>query len=262
MGLFDGKTALIFGVANNRSIAWGIAQALQREGCELAFSYGGPPLEKRVRPLAESVGAKLVEECDVTDDAAIERVFNRVRETYGTIDALVHAVAFADRQDLEGQFVDTSREGFKMAMDISAYSLVALTRAAAPLMPNGGSVLTLTYYGSQKVAPHYNVMGVAKAALEASVRYLASDLGPRGIRVNAISAGPIKTLAAAGIAGFRKLLSYSEKVSPLRKLVTQEDVGNAALWLLSDWSGAVTGEVVYVDAGWNIMGLTVPFEEL
>ena len=262
MGLFEGKTALVFGVANHRSIAWGIAQALHREGCELAFSYGIPQLEKRVRPLAESVNAKVVEECNVADDAAIERVFAKVKDTYGTIDVLVHAIAYAEREDLDGRFVDTSREGFKTALDISAYSLVALTRAAVPLMPDGGSVLTMTYYGSEKVAPHYNVMGVAKAALEASVRYLAHDLGTQGIRVNAISAGPIKTLAAAGVAGFRKMLSFSEKTSPLRMLVTPEDVGNAALWLLSDWSRAVTGEVVYVDAGWNIMGLTVPFEEL
>jgi enoyl-[acyl-carrier protein] reductase I len=249
-------------VANERSIAWGIAQALHREGCELAFSYGAPALEKRARPLAESVGAKLIEECDVGDDAAIAHLFDKVKETYGTIDVLVHSIAFADRQDLQGRFVDTSRDGFKMAMDVSAYSLVALTRAAEPLMPNGGAVLTMTYYGSVKVAPQYNVMGVAKAALEACVRYLASDLGPKGIRVNAISAGPIKTLAAAGVGGFRKILGYSEKASPLRTLVTTEDVGNTALWLLSDWSRAVTGEVVYVDAGWNIMGLTVPLEEL
>ncbi len=262
MGLFDGKTGLIFGVANERSIAWGIARALHREGCELAFSYGAPPLERRVRPLAESVGAKLIEECDVGDDDAIARLFERVKETYGTIDVLVHSIAYAERSDLQGRFVDTSREGFKIAMDISAYSLVALTRAAEPLMPNGGAVLTMTYYGSVKVAPQYNVMGVAKAALEACVRYLASDLGPKGIRVNAISAGPIKTLAAAGVGGFRKILSYSEKASPLRTLVTTEDVGNTALWLLSDWSRAVTGAVVYVDAGWNIMGLTVPLEEL
>jgi enoyl-[acyl-carrier protein] reductase I len=245
MGLFDGKKALIFGVANDRSIAWGIAQALHREGCELGFSYGAPPLEKRVRPLAESVGASLIEECNVADDTA-----------------LVHSIAFADRQDLSGRFVDTSREGFKMALDISAYSLVALTRAAEPLMTNGGAVLTMTYYGSVKVAPQYNVMGVAKAALEACVRYLASDLGPKGIRVNAISAGPIKTLAASGVGGFKKILGYSEKASPLRTLVKTEDVGNTALWLLSDWSRGVTGEVVYVDAGWNIMGLTVPLEEL
>jgi enoyl-[acyl-carrier protein] reductase I len=262
VGLLDGKTALIFGVANERSIAWGIAQALHREGCELAFGYGAPMLEKRVRPLAESVGARLVELCDVTDDTAIERVFEKVKETYGTIDVLVHAIAFADRRDLQGRFVETSRDGFKMALDVSAYSLVALTRAAEPLMANGGSILTLTYYGSVKVAPQYNVMGVAKAALEACVRYLASDLGPKGIRVNAISAGPIKTLAASGVSGFKKILAYSEQASPLRTLITTEDVGNTALWLLSDWSRGVTGEIVYVDAGWNIMGLTVPIDKL
>ncbi len=262
MGLFDGKTALIFGVANERSIAWGIAQALRQEGCELAFSYGGAPLEKRVRPLAESLGARFIEECDVSDDTAIRDTFARVKDTYGTIDALVHSIAFADRRDLQGRFVDTSRDGFKMALDISAYSLVALTRAAEPLMTNGGAVLTMTYYGSVKVAPQYNVMGVAKAALEACVRYLASDLGPKGIRVNAISAGPIKTLAASAVGGFKKMLAYSEQAAPLRKLVSIEDVGNTALWLLSDWGRAVTGETVYVDAGWNIMGLTVPMDKL
>lgn len=262
MGLFDGKTALIFGVANERSIAWGISRALYREGCELAFSYGAPPLEKRVRPLAESVGAKLVEECNVADDTAIKHLFKKVEETYGTIDVMVHSIAFADRADLQGRFVETSREGFKMALDVSAYSLVALTRAAEPLMTNGGSILTMTYYGSVKVAPRYNVMGVAKAALEACVRYLASDLGPKGIRVNAISAGPIRTLAAAGVGGFKKILGYSERTAPLRTLVTTEDVGNTALWLLSDWSRGVTGEVTYVDAGWNILGLTVPLDEL
>lgn len=262
MGLFDGKTALIFGVANERSIAWGISRALHREGCELAFSYGAPPLEKRVRPLAESVGAKLVEECNVADDTAIKHLFKKVEETYGTIDVMVHSIAFADRADLQGRFVETSREGFKMALDVSAYSLVALTRAAEPLMTNGGSILTMTYYGSVKVAPRYNVMGVAKAALEACVRYLASDLGPKGIRVNAISAGPIRTLAAAGVGGFKKILGYSERTAPLRTLVTTEDVGNTALWLLSDWSRGVTGEVTYVDAGWNILGLTVPLDEL
>ena len=262
MGLFDGKTALIFGVANNRSIAWGIAQALHREGCKLAFSYAGPALEKRVRPLAESVGSDFVEVCDVSDDTAIERLFGVAKERLGTIDALVHCIAFADREELQGRFVDTSRDGFKTALDVSAFSLVALTRAAEPLMPNGGSILTLTYYGSVKVAPRYNVMGVAKAALEACVRYLASDLGQQGIRVNAISAGPIKTLAAAGVGGFKKILSYSEKVAPLRTLITREDVGNTALWLLSDWSRGVTGDIVYVDAGWNIMGLTVPLDQL
>ena len=262
MGLFDGKKALIFGVANERSIAWGIAQALHREGCELGFSYGVPPLEKRVRPLAESVDSKFVEECDVTDDDAIERVFAKAKERYGTIDCLVHSIAYADRKELSGGYIDTSREGFKQALDVSAYSLVALTRAAVPLMPEGGSILTMTYYGSVKVAPQYNVMGVAKAALEASVRYLASDLGPQKIRVNAISAGPIKTLAASAVGGFKKLLNYAERVAPLRENVDTEDVGNTALFLLSDWGRMITGEVVYVDAGWNIMGLTVPFDEL
>lgn len=262
MGLFDGKTALIFGVANERSIAWGIAQALHREGCEVGFSYGAPPLEKRVRPLAESVGSRFIEECDVTDDEAIERVFAKAKETYGSIDCLVHSIAYADRKELQGDYLDTSREGFRTALDISAYSLVALTRAAVPLMRKGGSVLTMTYYGSVKVAPKYNVMGVAKAALEASVRYLAADLGPQRIRVNAISAGPIKTLAASAVGGFKKLLNYAERVSPLRENVETEDVGNTALYLLSDWSRMVTGEVIYVDAGWNIMGLTVPVDEL
>lgn len=262
MGLLDGKTVLIFGIANKNSIAWGVAQALHREGAELAFSYAIPQLEKRVRPLAESLGATFIEECNVADDAAIEHVFAKVKETYGTIDGLVHAIAYAERGDLGGRYVDLSRSGFQVALEISAYSLVALTKAAEPLMPNGGSVLTMTYYGSVKVTPYYNVMGVAKAALEASVRYLAHDLGPQGIRVNAISAGAIKTLAAAGVSGFRKMLGYSKKVAPLRKLVTTEDVGNAAVWMLSDWSSSVTGEILYVDAGWNIMGLTVPFEEL
>jgi enoyl-[acyl-carrier protein] reductase I len=262
MGIMEGKTALIFGVANKSSIAWGIAQALHEQGAELAFSYAIPELEKRVLPLAESVGAKVVEMADVTDDAAIDRVFEKVRETHGTIDTLVHAVAYAEREDLNGRFVDTSREGFKTALDISAYSLVALARRAEKLMPQGGSIVTMTYYGSVAVMPNYNVMGVAKAALESCVRYLASDLGPQGIRVNAISAGPIKTLAATGVAGFRSLLHYHEEVAPLRSMVTQEDIGRTAAWLCSDWGRSVTGEVIYVDSGWNIMGMTVPFGEL
>jgi enoyl-[acyl-carrier protein] reductase I len=262
MGIMEGKTALIFGVANKSSIAWGIAQALHEQGAKLAFSYAIPELEKRVLPLAESVGAKVVEMADVTDDAAIDRVFERVRETHGTIDTLVHAVAYAEREDLNGRFVDTSREGFKTALDISAYSLVALARRAEKLMPQGGSIVTMTYYGSVAVMPNYNVMGVAKAALESCVRYLASDLGPQGIRVNAISAGPIKTLAATGVAGFRSLLHYHEEVAPLRSMVTQEDIGRTAAWLCSDWGRSVTGEVIYVDSGWNIMGMTVPFGEL
>ncbi len=262
MGLFEGKKGLIFGVANKYSIAWGIAQVLAAEGAELGFSYAVPALERRVRPLAESVGSQFIEQCDVTKDDEIERTFAKAQEVFGTIDFLVHAIAFANREDLDGLFVDTSRDGFHVAMDISVYSLIALTRAAVPLMPNGGSIVTLTYYGSEKVMPHYNVMGVAKAALEASVRYLASDLGPRNIRVNAISAGPIKTLSASGVAGFRKMLKYFGNVAPLRRNITQEEVGRTAAWLLSDWASAVTGEVIYVDAGYNIMGLTVPLEEL
>src|SRR5574341_685855 len=262
MGLLDGKKALIFGVANKYSIAWGIAQALHEQGAQLAFSYGIPELEKRVKPLAESVGVSFVEECNVNDDAALDSVFNKYKAQYGTIDILIHAVAYAERQDLEGRFVETSRSGFKTALETSAYSLVAMAQRAEPLMPNGGAIVAMTYYGSVAVMPHYNVMGVAKAALESAVRYLAHDLGPQGIRVNAISAGPIKTLAASGVSGFRKMLAYHEKVAPLRKDITQEDVGKTALWLCSDWGSAVTGEVVYVDAGWNIMGMTVPFEEL
>jgi enoyl-[acyl-carrier protein] reductase I len=262
MGSMEGKTALVFGVANKNSIAWGIAQALHEQGAELAFSYAIPELEKRVRPLAESVGAKVVEMADVTDDAAIDRVFEKVEEAHGTIDTLVHAVAYAKREDLSGRFVDTSREGFKTALDISAYSLVALARRAEKLMPKGGSIVTMTYYGSVAVMPNYNVMGVAKAALEACVRYLASDLGPQGIRVNAISAGPIKTLAASGVAGFNGLLHYHEKVAPMRSMVTKEDIGQTATWLCSEGGRSVTGQVIYVDSGWSTMGMTVPFDEL
>ena len=262
MGLLEGKTALICGVANKHSIAWGIAEALHAQGAELSFSYGMERLERRVRPLAESVGARLIEQCDVTDDAALDRLFAQVAATYGQIDILIHAVAYAEREDLSGRFVDTSRTGFRTALEVSAYSLVALARRAEPLMPPGSSVVTLTYYGSVAVMPNYNVMGVAKAALESAVRYLANDLGPKGIRVNAISAGPIKTLSASGIAGLRKLLEYHERVAPLRQGVTQEDVGQTAVYLCSDLSRLVTGEVLYVDAGWNVLGLTVPFEEL
>ncbi len=262
MGLMDGKVALIFGVANKRSIAWGIAQRLHAEGAELAFSYAGPVLERRVKPLAESVNSRLVEPCDVTKDDEIEALFQKVKETYGRIDALVHSIAFANREDLEGAFLNTTREGFRLALEISAYSLVALTRAAVPLMPNGGSIVAMTYYGAEKVLPRYNVMAVAKAALECSVRYLAAELGHRNIRVNAISAGPVKTLAAAGIPGFRKMLHYAERSAPLRRSITQDEIGKTALWLLSDLSSAVTGETVYVDAGYHILGLTEPFEEI
>ena len=255
MGLLDGKTALIFGVANDHSIAWGIAQALHAEGAEVGFSSVESLLEKRVRPLATSIGSTFVEPCDVQSDADIERVFRRWGETSDHLDILVHALAFAKREDLAGGFVDTSRDGFALAMDVSAYSLVALAREARPLLRPGSSVLTLTYYGAEKVVSNYNVMGVAKAALEASVRYLAADLGPDGVRVNAISAGPIRTLAAAGIAGFKKMYGAFDDVAPLRSNISIEDVGKTAVYLVSDLSSAVTGEVIHVDGGFNIVGV-------
>jgi enoyl-[acyl-carrier protein] reductase I len=261
MKLLEGKKALIFGIANKNSIAWGIAKSLHAQGCELGFSYGFEQLERRVRPLAAELGVEFVEECNIEKDDEIEKVFQKVGEHFGHIDILVHAIAHAKREDLAGTYVDTSRDGFQLAMDVSVYSLVALTRAAVPLMTNGGgSIICLTYYGAEKAVPHYNVMGVAKAALEASTRYLAADLGPQNIRVNAISAGPIKTLSAAGIAGFRKMLKYTEERSPLRRNVTQEEVGQTALWLASNLSSGVTGEVIYVDAGYNILGMPEPPE--
>ena len=255
MGLLDGKTALIFGVANDHSIAWGIAKALHDEGAEVGFSSVESLIEKRVRPLAASIGSTFVEPCDVQSDDDIARVFARWGETHESLDTLVHALAYARREDLEGTFVDTSRDGFALAMDVSAYSLVALTRAAGPYLHRGSSVITLSYYGAEKVVSHYNVMGVAKAALEASVRYLAADLGPSGVRVNAISAGPVRTLAAAGIAGFKKMYAAFDDVAPLRSNITPEDVGRSALYLASDLSSAVTGEILYVDGGFNIMGV-------
>ena len=260
MGALSGKTALIFGVANDHSIAWGIAKAFHAEGAKLGFSYGVPTLEKRVRPLAESVGATFIEICDVTKDEEIATVFAKAEAEFGTIDILVHAIAYANREDLAGRFVDTSRAGFALAHDISVYSLVALARAARPLMPNGGSILTLTYYGAEKVVPKYNVMGVAKASLEAAMRYLASDLGPEGIRVIAISAGPIRTLAASGISGFRDYQRTFASQAPLRKNVTIDDVGATAAFLSSDGAGGITGEVLYVDSGYNIMGMQSPDE--
>ena len=258
MNLLEGKTALIFGVANDHSIAWGIAKQLHAHGARLAFSYAGEALERRVRPLAESVGASFVEPCDVGRDADIEAVFAKAATALGRIDILVHAVAYAGREELSRPYYETSRAGFQTALDISVYSFTALARAARPLMPDGGSMLTLTYYGSQKVMPNYNVMGVAKAALEASVRYLASELGPQGIRVNAISAGPVRTLSAAGVSGFKDLYRAFTEIAPLRRPITIEDVGGAAVWLASDLSRTVTGEVVYVDSGYNILGLTTP----
>ena len=261
-GLMQGKRGLIMGLANERSLAWGITKALADQGAELAFSYQGEALEKRVRPLAESVGSDFLIDCDVSDMAGLDAAFETLAARWPTIDFLVHAIGFSDKNELRGKYVDTSLENFLLTMNISAYSFVAVTRKARAMMPNGGSVLTLSYYGAEKVVPHYNVMGVAKAALETSVKYLAMDLGPENIRVNAISAGPIKTLAASGVAGFRKMLSSHDRAAPLRESVSQEDIGNAALYLCSDLAARVTGQVLYVDAGWNILGMTVPFEEL
>ena len=261
MELLKGKKVLIFGLANKRSIAWGIAKAFHQNGATLGFSYGIPQLERRVMPMAEELGVDFVEMCDVAKDDDIDAVFEKASDRFGTIDILIHSVAFARRDDLTGRFVDTSRDGFALALDISAYSLVALSQRAAGLMPNGGSVLTMSYYGAEKAVPHYNVMGVAKAALEASVRYLAMELGPEGIRVNAISAGPIKTLSAAGIPGFRKMLRYTSERNPLRRNVDQDEVGKAALWLCSDLASGVTGEVVHVDAGYHILGMPEPPEK-
>ena len=258
MGLPEGRKALIFGVANDHSIAWGIAQALHAHGAIVGFSSVESLIERRVRPLAERLGSRFVEPCDVQDDTQIAGVFERWRAREGSLDILVHALAFAKREELSGMYADTSRDGFHLAMDVSAYSLVALVRAARPLMTNGGSVLTLTYYGAEKVVANYNVMGVAKAALEASVRYLAADLGPAGIRINAISAGPVRTLAAAGIAGFKAMYGQFADVAPLRRNITIEDVGGTAVYLASDLSAAVTGEVVYVDGGFNILGVPTP----
>ena len=249
--LMNGKRGIIFGVANDKSIAWGIAQQLRAAGAELAFTYLNESLEKRVRPLAESLDAKIVLPCDVQNEEDIAAVFAELKKQWGHVDFVVHAVAFANREDLKQPFSQTSREGFQLALDISAYSLVAVTRAAIPVMTEGGSIVTMTYLGSVRSVPAYNVMGVAKAALEASVRYLAAELGTQGIRVNAVSAGPIKTLAASGIANFKEKLRIAEERSPLGRLVTQEDVGKATLYLLSDLASGVTGEIHYVDGGFS-----------
>ena len=258
MGLLEGRKALVFGVANDHSIAWGIAKAFHDEGAIVGFSSVESLIERRVRPLAESIGATFVEPADLQSDEQIRAVMEKWAAINGEIDILVHAVAYAKREDLDGSFLDTSRDGFALALDVSAYSLVALTREARPYLHRGSSVITLTYYGAEKVVTHYNVMGVAKAALEASVRYLAADLGPDGIRVNAISAGPIRTLSAGGIAGFRKLYGPFNEIAPLRAHVTIEDVGRTATYLGSDLSSAVTGEVIYVDGGFSILGVPTP----
>lgn len=256
MGMLEGKKGVIFGVANEKSIAWAIARLLRQEGMELAFTYAGEVLESRVRPLAESAGSKIILPCDVTDDAQIQNVFDTLKLEWGTLDTLVHSLAFAKKDELKGEFLNTTREGFKIALDVSAYSLVALTKAALPLMEGrDGTIVTLSYYGAEKVIANYNVMGVAKAALETSVKYLAADLGPKKVRINTISAGPVKTLAAMGITGFKGILDVVQTKSPLRRNVTQDDVAKTALYLLSDLSSGVTGETIHVDAGYNIMGI-------
>ncbi|MFT6537032.1 MAG: enoyl-[acyl-carrier protein] reductase I [Loktanella salsilacus] len=250
-----GKRGLIMGLANDKSIAWGIAKSLSDAGAELAFSYQGDALKKRVDPLAASVGSSLVLPCDVGDEASIDALFESLKAEWGTMDFIVHAIGFSDKNELRGRYVDTSRQNFLTSMDISVYSFTAVVKRAAEMMTDGGSALTLTYYGAEKVMPHYNVMGVAKAALEASVRYMAEDLGKDGIRVNAISAGTIKTLAASGIGDFRLIMKWNEYNAPLRRTVTQEEVGKSALYLLSDLGSAVTGEVLHVDAGYHVVGM-------
>jgi enoyl-[acyl-carrier protein] reductase I len=256
--LMQGKRGLVMGVANDRSIAWGIARAVAAQGAEVAFTYQGEALEKRVRPLAESIGSSLVLPCDVADDASMDAAFDAVAKAWGKIDFLVHAIGYADKQFLRGRYLDTPRAAFLQAMDISCFSFVAVGQRAAALMSAGGSMLTLSYLGAERVTPHYNVMGVAKAALESSVRYMATDLGERGIRVNAISAGPIKTLAASGIGDFRYILRWNQYNAPLRRNVTIEDVGGSGLYLLSDLASGVTGEVHHVDSGYHVVGMKNP----
>ncbi len=253
--IMEGKRGLIMGVANDRSLGWGISKAVSAQGAELAFTFQGEALEKRVRPLAETLGSTLVLDCDVTNEQSVSRVFEALSARWGRLDFLVHAIAFSDKEELKGKYVETSRGNFLRTLEISCYSFTDLCRRAAPLMTNGGSLLTLTYYGAERVMPHYNVMGVAKAALEASVRYLAVDLGGQNIRVNAISAGPIKTLAAAGIGDFRYILKWNQYNSPLKRNVSIEDVGGAGLYLLSDLAAGVSGEVHHVDCGYHVVGM-------
>ncbi|AOZ69043.1 enoyl-[acyl-carrier-protein] reductase [Rhodobacter xanthinilyticus] len=253
--LMAGKRGLIMGLANDKSIAWGIAKALGNAGAELAFSYQGEALKKRVEPLAAQLGSDILVECDVADQGSLDRLFETLKEKWGTLDFVVHAIGFSDKNELRGRYVDTSPANFAMTMDISVYSFTAVCKRAAEMMPNGGSLLTLTYYGAEQVMPHYNVMGVAKAALEASVKYIAEDLGKLGIRCNAISAGPIKTLAASGIGDFRYIMKWNELNSPLRRNVTQEEVGKAALYLCSDLGSGTTGENLHVDAGYHVVGM-------
>ena len=254
-GIMNGKRGIVMGVANDRSIAWGIAEAVAKQGAEIAFTYQGEALEKRVIPLAEKVGSNIIIPCDVSSDEAIEETFKLLKEKWDTIDFIVHAIAYSDKEELKGEYVDTTRENFYKTMDISVYSFTAIAQRAAKMMPNGGSMITLTYYGAEKVMPHYNVMGVAKAALESSVRYLAADLGSDKIRVNSLSAGPIKTLAASGIGDFRYILKWNQYNSPLRRNVTLNDVGGCGVYLLSDLSAGVTGETHHVDCGYHVVGM-------
>jgi enoyl-[acyl-carrier protein] reductase I len=253
--LLEGKKALVFGVVNERSIAYGIAKALSDQGARLALGYAAEPIRKRIEPIAAKLGADFVFQCNVSDDAAIDQAAQTVRDAWGTLDCLVHSIAYANREDLAGRFIDTSREGFRVALDVSAYSLVALCRAFEPLFAPGASIMTMSYYGAGRVVANYNAMGVAKSALEASVRYLAVDLGQRGVRINAISAGPVKTMAASAISGFRSILETIENRAPLRRNISLEDIGRAALYLASDLSSGTTGEVIFVDCGYNIMGV-------
>jgi len=257
MGLLSGKIALIFGIANKRSIAWGIARAFHQQGVRLGFCYAGEVLKRRVETLADSIGVNFVEPCDVTKDEEIAAAASKAEEAFGKIDILIHSIGYADQNDLQGPFYNTSRDGFHLAMDVSVYSLTALTKTFLPLIRPGGSILAMTYYGGVKVAPNYNVMGVAKAALDASVRYLAVDLGKSNIRVNAISAGPIRTLAASGVSGFKNLYNYFSKTAPLQQEITIEDIGNTAVYLCSDMASKTTGEVIYVDSGYNILGVPI-----
>ena len=254
-GIMQGKRGIVMGVANDRSIAWGIADAIAKQGAEIAFTYQGEALQKRVAPLAESVGSDIVIPCDVSNDEAIDKTFNLLKEKWNSIDFLVHAIAYSDKEELKGEYVDTTRENFYKTMDISVYSFTAVAQRAATMMPNGGSMITLTYYGAEKVMPHYNVMGVAKAELKSSVRYLAADLGDSKIRVNSLSAGPIKTLAASGIGDFRYILKWNQYNSPLRRNVTLDDVGGCGVYLLSDLSAGVTGETHHVDCGYHVVGM-------
>ena len=254
-GIMKGKRGIVMGVANDRSIAWGIAKAVAEQGAEIAFTYQGDALEKRVRPLAETVGSNIIIPCDVSSDEAIDETFKLLKERWNTIDFVVHAIAYSDKEELKGEYVDTTRENFYKTMDISVYSFTAVAKRASKMMPYGGSMITLTYYGAEKVMPHYNVMGVAKAALESSVRYLAADLGNNKIRVNSVSAGPIKTLAASGIGDFRYILKWNQYNSPLRRNVTLNDVGGCGVYLLSDLSAGVTGETHHVDCGYHVVGM-------